>query len=390
MKKEKGISLILVVIIVVLAVLIASAIIFRILFFQDKNSKDNNTEQMNTIVQEEEKPDYTSLDEGIATETLPKIELDTIAERNSTIDGRTPSFYNPVIPQGFKAITSKQDATIDEEAIWGNQNSYLSGLVIEDENGNQFVWVPVENMDIFKTTDWSKNAAQETLDDTYIEPEEDEEEEYYQMYYKVKKYGGFYIGRFEVGDAIASGERATVNNSDSIVIKKYVNAYNYVPYTSTILDSREITGANELAEKFGKTNKYNTVVTSVVYGVQWDSVLRFIASDTNNVNNSTRWGNYVSSEINYINPERNPAIKRTGEIRLIETGSSEDTKAKNIYDLAGNLYEWTKETTTEPGTRVVRGGCYVASIAQLAASRYTYGEGTANNAIGFRISFYVK
>ena len=178
MKKEKGISLILVVIIVVLAVLIASAIIFRILFFQDKNSKDNNTEQMNTIVQEEEKPDYTSLDEGIATETLPKIELDTIAERNSTIDGRTPSFYNPVIPQGFKAITSKQDATIDEEAIWGNQNSYLSGLVIEDENGNQFVWVPVENMDIFKTTDWSKNAAQETLDDTYIEPEEDEEEEY--------------------------------------------------------------------------------------------------------------------------------------------------------------------------------------------------------------------
>ena len=104
------------------------------------------------------KPDYTFLDEGVANVELPKIEVNVLANVNSTINGRIPSFYNPVIPKGFKAINTEQDETIDENANWGAQNSYLYGLVIEDANGNQFVWVPVENMELFKRTDWHKNA----------------------------------------------------------------------------------------------------------------------------------------------------------------------------------------------------------------------------------------
>ena len=261
--------------------------------FKTNEKQKNEIENLDGIIQNEvgnqEQIDYTKLDEGIALVELPKVEKNIIAEQNSTIDGRIPCFYNPVIPEGFKAIGNEEDKTIDEKAKWGQQNAYLYGLVIEDKKGNQFVWVPVENMEIFKRTDWQKNAPKETIDENYIEPIEDEEEDYYKMYYKVKKYGGFYIGRYETGDITSTVERAAVKNSDSIGIKKYLNAYNYVPYSISTINKREITGAEELSINFAKQNGYRTVKTSVVYGVQWDAMLRFIVSDVNNVNNSIRW-----------------------------------------------------------------------------------------------------
>ena len=354
---------------------------------KEKNTIENVWEVIDDLEQNTVEIDYTSYDEGIAKEELTKVEKGIIAEQDSTIDGRIPCFYNPIIPQGFKAIGNKEDKTIDEQANWGEQNAYLYGLVIEDKNGNQFVWVPVENIEIFKRTDWQKNIPQEAIDNTYVEPIENEEE-YYKMYYKVKKYGGFYIGRYETGDITAPSERTEVKNSDSIGIKKYLNAYNYVPFKLSTIDKREITGAEELAINFGKQNEYKTVTTSVVYGVQWDSMLRFVVSDVNNVNNSIRWGNYSTSELNYTDVNGNSYIKKNGEVRLLKTGASEETKAKNIYDIAGNAYEWTKEATGR-GVRIVRGGSYVVNIGQLAAARYAYNTTTANNAIGFRISFYI-
>lgn len=376
----------------IIVVIVISTIIIAIGISNSSGKQKNEMENVGELIEnalQDEKMDYTKLDEGIAKEELPKIERNIIAEQNSTIDGRIPCFYNPVIPQGFKAIGNEEDETIDEKAKWGEQNAYLYGLVIEDKNGNQFVWIPVENMEIFKRTDWQKNAPKETIDETYVEPIEDEEEDYYKMYYKVKKYGGFYIGRYETGDLTAPSERTAVKNSDSIGIKKYLNAYNYVPFKLSTINKREITGAEELAINFGKQNGYKTVTTSVVYGVQWDSMLRFVVSDVNNVNNSLRWGNYSTSELNYTDVNGNSYVKKSGEVRLLKTGASEDTKAKNIYDIAGNAYEWTKETSGN-GVRIVRGGSYVVNIGQLAAARYAYNESTANNAIGFRISFYIN
>lgn len=378
--------LILIVLVIVIATIVIVTLGMSNAGKKQKNEMSNVEGQLNEIL--EEKKDYTKLDEGIAKKELPKIEINVIAEANSTIDGRIPSFYNPVIPQGFKAITTDEDKTIDEKAKWGAQNAYLYGLVIEDKNGNQFVWVPVENMDIFKRTDWQKNVAKETIDKTYVEPLEEEEEAYQKMYYKVKKYGGFYIGRYETGDITAQSERTTVKNSDSIGIRKYLNAYNYVPFQLSTINKREITGAQELAIKFKEQNDYKTVTTSVVYGVQWDAMLRFIVSDVNNVNNSIRWGNYSTSELNYTDANGNSYVKKNGEVRLLRTGASEETKAKNIYDVAGNAYEWTMETAGS-GVRVVRGGCYVVNVNQLAASRYGYNDNVVNNAIGFRISFYI-
>ena len=381
---------ILLVAIILIIVIVACFAIFIVVSKGNEGRKRNeNTTIENTIV-EPQKPNYEELyNEGIAKTELPKVEINEIADVNSTIDGRIPSFYNPIIPQGFKAVGSEQDETIDEKAKWGEQNAYLFGVVIEDVNGNQFVWVPVENMKIFERTEWKSNMPKEEIESTYKEPLESEEEAYYKMYYKVKKYGGFYVGRFETGDETSLVERTAVKNSDAVGIKKNLNAYNYIPYKQTPISGREISGAQEIASNFAKRNNCRTIVTSVMYGVQWDAMLRFVVSDTNNVNSRVKWGNYPTATLGYKDALGNELTKGDDQVILLKTGASEETKAKNIYDIAGNLYEWTKEASRND-TRILRGGSYVSNIAQLAAARYSEKEVTANNWIGFRISFYVN
>ncbi len=352
---------------------------------QEKEPTLENEQNQNEIV---DNTVENTITEEIADEPLPQIEIDTIAEVNSTIDGNVPCYYNPVIPAGFKAISQEQDITIDETAKWGERNAYLSGLVIEDEKGNQFVWIPVENMQLFHTTDWQRNEPTEQINATYLEPMEEERQAYETMKQKVQKYGGFYVGRFETGDGDITEARTTTRNSDNMVIQKYAQVYNYVPFMSTTIDRREVTGARELALKFGNQNQYQTVTTSVLYGVQWDAILRFLVSEENPVNDSTSWGNYPNATLSYSDSLGNTYQKVQGEARLLQAGSSEQTKAKNIYDIAGNLYEWTMESAGS-SVRVVRGGAYLVNIGQLAASRYAYAQNTANNSIGFRISFYV-
>ena len=176
---NKGIPRIWLVIIVLIAVFAVGTIVAIAIIGASGNQKSgvNDIQEPQQNIIEDTKPeDYTKLDEGIAKQELPKVARNVIATTNSTIDGRIPCFYNPVIPEGFKAIGIEEDKTIDINAKWGEQNAYLYGLVIEDKNGNQFVWVPVENMNIFKTTDWQKNAPKESIDSTYTEPTKEDED----------------------------------------------------------------------------------------------------------------------------------------------------------------------------------------------------------------------
>lgn len=72
------------------------------------------------------------------------------------------------------------------------------------------------------------------------------------------------------------------------------------------------------------------------------------------------------------------------------TGMNETFKAQNIYDLAGNCWEWTQEAFKD-NYRILRGGYYAASSWIQAASNrdsnYTY----KNNSVhGSRSALYVK
>ena len=129
MNKNGNIKIPLVIIIAIVVVIISIVAVIVIVTMPKKVNVqnqivENQIQNENKIVEEQPtEEDYKKkYEENIASVELPKVEVGTIATQNSTIDGRVPSFYNPVIPKGFRAITSNEDSTIDANAIWGQLN----------------------------------------------------------------------------------------------------------------------------------------------------------------------------------------------------------------------------------------------------------------------------
>ena len=105
-------------------------------------------------------------------------------------------------------------------------------------------------------------------------------------------------------------------------------------------------------------------------GAAWDSMLDFIKDSSHNVTSSSSWGNYKNSDTYkvyrgslYSNSTWSAADTTNGsdvtkdtEI-LLTTGANKRNSSKNIYDVAGNCYEWTTEANSTD-SRVIRGGDY--------------------------------
>lgn len=149
-------------------------------------------------------------------------------------------------------------------------------------------------------------------------------EEYNAMIESVIKYKGFYIGRYEL--------TGTVENptSKSGVVLTNQNWYSLKKACNNLIN-----------------NQY--VQSCMIYGCQWDETLSWLirsgAKTETEVNNDSRsWGNYSDS---IGEAATNSGAKQN-------TGINEAWKANNIYDLAGNHFEWTQETDRDD-TRVERG-----------------------------------
>ena len=173
------------------------------------------------------------------------------------------------------------------------------------------------------------------------------EEHFYTTIISIQKYGGFYIGRYETG-----------NSSSTAVVRKM----------NTDIGGQTWYTMYEKCKKIKGNNK--NVITSMIWGSLWDETLdwlvesKTIISDGSELtyslvgSNSISWGNYVDATFNYIptssaTPEAT-STKATRSSTIIPTGSSSYTKANNIYDLAGNVNEWTIEAVST-GKRVFHG-----------------------------------
>ena len=266
---------------------------------------------------------------------------------------------NPVMPDGWDK--DKVDVIDDGKGnlvplpkefyyVGGNIDT---GIVIsdeaEDENkgtsyeqagnlkGNQFVWIPVASeADLERTEFDDKGKPIAGLSTGYTEPYASgypkESEEYNTMKNQVLKYGGFYIGRFEAG-VDSTTIRTMHTPAQKVVVKKGVAPYNFVPWGKDMNDESEIegkSGAVYLAKNFAVQEKYASVTSTLCYGSQWDAMCRYIG-DSN----------------------RTTQMKSEPEL----TGTVKEDVSKNIYDLAGNCYEWTMESI-DTGNRVKRGGRY--------------------------------
>lgn len=180
----------------------------------------------------------------------------------------------------------------------------------------------------------------------------------------VAQYGGYYIGRYEVG-----------KNSDTAVVK-----YNQTPYASITWST-----AYGLAKKIITNSEVNSYLCS---SYAWDTAVNFIQ------NNSTA-KNYATS-IEGFNGNWNPqavkdpsgnVIKPAGTSQQLNTGLT--TQFCNIFDMGGNEAEFTTELN--PGTSetvVVRGGNYYYNFP--AGDRWDVNSGGAYISYGFRATLFLK
>ena len=229
-----------------------------------------------------------------------------------------------------------------------------TGLVISDKQGdtmsasgtsmgNQFVWIPVSSEADLERTNFDTNGQPSTdaparggnvkdCSEPYASGYSTEASEYTTMRTQVLKYGGFYIGRFEAG-VNNTTLRAGATTAQTVVCKKGVAPYNYVPWGKAMNDASEVegkSGAVYLAKNFASQHNYTSVTSTLTYGCQWDAMCRYIGDS-----------------------QRTTPKKDAPEL----TGSVSTDVSKNIYDLAGNCYEWTMEAG-DTISRVLRGGCY--------------------------------
>ena len=179
--------------------------------------------------------------------------------------------------------------------------------------------------------------------------------EFNEMIKSVKTYGGFYIGRYETGNLSQTKAVVQKNNTD-IGSQTWYTMY-----------------------KMCKTIKANeNVYTGMIWGCQWDATMRWMQTSSNSEvanfpTNSTGKGNY----------------KDTNGNSPIPTGSNSAYSVNNIYDMAGNVEEWTIEATRL--YRVGRGGAYFSTASDCPASfrgvtHSTYGD----ISYGCRSTLYIK
>ena len=212
--------------------------------------------------------------------------------------------------------------------------------------------------------------------------------------------GGFYIGRYEVG-SFDNPVKANDNKGRKAVIQKGAYPYNYVTCKQ----------AQELSESFtvgGKTS-------SLMFGIQWDLVLAYLESkgvpeaDLND--DSSSWGNYANNSFHVAegnkyaiynqstdqleewNPVPSGYEKTSSGAKswvLLSTGAVEDNSKMNIYDLAGNVWEWTLEKSPIPSDPCGdRGGAYINDGSNYPTSdRRINNTSVSYDYIGFRPTLY--
>lgn len=242
------------------------------------------------------------------------------------------NYNNPIVPQGFKRVETDLASWKLEEGIpigWNN------GLVIEDEIGNQFVWVPVnlEDEEYKKLSEESSNKYYNKKDLHSSIKEENQ----------IMKYGGFYISRYEAGisEEIRKNTNAfsaETNNIEGIPVSKEGQIpWNYISWGKAKKNSENMYQEN------------SSVESNLMTARQLGSLYYWLDKTGYNFENSKEWGNfsdvnfrftgYYSTDYgrtyNYVENKLKSQYNM-----LLSTGATERNKSNNIYDFVGNVMEY--------------------------------------------------
>ena len=401
MKKNKGITLI-ALIITIIVMLILVAVSVKVLIKSNligtaektvNKYKNASEEEANGGTIEINGKKYDSIEDYIeSTKPLPEGAGKRADKTKEYSDGTKTAW----IPAGFTVSGIRSETTIegglviydipkDTTVDWTNPDSVKTAY-------NQFVWIPVEvnkttepvdtetNIAAFRRSAWAENTAtggEKTtgLSTNFTEPDATNDtadktgiaNQIENLTKSIYKYGGFYIGRYEAG---SETERTKSSGVTTLGIKQDMYPYNYVKWENSE-SSIGTTGAVYLSNSLYNTNKYGAK-SMLCTGACWDSMLDFIKDSNHSVTDSTTWGNYKNSEtfeitrgayavfnrgnntLGSFNNVGSKYSKMKDTFILLTTGATERNCSKNIYDVAGNCYEWTTESISSI-SRVFRG-----------------------------------
>ncbi len=171
----------------------------------------------------------------------------------------------------------------------------------------------------------------------------------------VNKYGGFYIGRYETSDL----------NTDSPKVISGVLPTVTMDWYTMYKNSKKIASEN------------NSVTSSMIWGSQWDAVMNWFLSSS------------VETTRNYVTNSSGKGVY--SQDAKTTTGSNSNYALNNIYDMAGNVYEWTVEARSFT-SRVTRGGSYAVSGSDFPASYRSEGSPDSKEllSVGSRATLYVN
>lgn len=233
--------------------------------------------------------------------------------RKSLKNIKPNNFKTPPIPSGYIYIEGK----------WNN------GFVIERKaDKSQFVWIPVGSLIPNGTLDgirFHEKFGRRFWDMTskckhFYEPMT---KELKQQIESVDKYGGFYISRYNISMNKKTGIVESIKNRYPLICIDFETAM-------------------QLANNF---EKQDTVKSHLPYGSEYDSILEWIIesgarSEATVLGRSIEWGNYSENLLEITHHFKNA---KGYKAKLEKTGSNTKWCANNIYDLSGNVSEWTQE-----------------------------------------------
>ena len=293
------------------------------------------------------------------------------------------------VPKGYTASKVTGETTVEDGFVIyeGEEEVNDTNKDTAQTTRNQFVWVPVANPSEMYGRDenckkWGKlydfdengitpynwtekngvmsitNATGNCEPDVVSSDSSNSvtltqlETEFNSMIASVEKYGGFYIGRYETGN-LKEAEAVVVKNNSDINNQTWYTMYN----------------------KSKGVAVNSNVTTSMIWGCQWDAVMRWMynsgdAEKKKYTYDSTGKGNYSGSKK--------------------ATGSDSAYAVNNIYDMAGNVLDWTIEALIT-GNRVYRGGdCFGDSNFHPASVRNYYRiPAVSDDDVGSRLALYM-